>query len=359
MKKYWLVVSWDGFPQYAARLVRAVIERIEVPCLVIGTHPNVPIDGMEDALGQAVTWVDGGDQMTWSQLGLKPPSIFIQSGWNRTAFSSLGREVKRAGGLVIGLSDANWRADYRQLVLGPIAFRLLYKSHFDGMIVPGSQGTRLMKYFGVDKLCIREGMYGADSSIFKSGPPLNERSKTILYVGQFIERKNVLRLVDAFLKFVDKYPEWKLHLVGSGSLKNKIPKSEGVVVEDFVQPEKLARYYQDAKFFVLPSLVEAWGLVVHEATLCGCGLLLSNAVGSAPDLSNDVNSVKFDPRDTLSIQHAFDVMASMDEVRLSAVELESYRLSCRFGPDRFAESFFSLVDYLSVTGNANGVAREK
>ena len=46
----------------------------------------------------------------------------------------------------------------------------------------------------------------------------------------------------------------------------------------------------------MPSLEEHWGLVVHEAALSGCALLLSNRVGAKEDfLEEGVNGLSFDP----------------------------------------------------------------
>ena len=41
-----LVVAWPGLPDYAARCIRAVIERSAVSVAVIGTRPDVPIEGL-------------------------------------------------------------------------------------------------------------------------------------------------------------------------------------------------------------------------------------------------------------------------------------------------------------------------
>ena len=86
-------------------------------------------------------------------------------------------------------------------------------------------------------------MYAADSSLFQRGPSLGRRKKKILYVGQFIERKNVLRLVSAFTS-ANEHGDWSLELYGSGPLRAKlmeVARGSGgsVLVHDFLQPEEL------------------------------------------------------------------------------------------------------------------------
>lgn len=331
-----IAFSWHGLPQYAARLIRAAIDLVGEECIVIGSRPNVPVKGMEDVLGQKVYWVDARRPVRWHDLGLEPPTVYFQSGWSYPAFSSLGREVKVEGGAVVGLSDANWRGDFRQLVLGPLAFRALHRRYFDAMLVPGLQGERLMRYLGAPSDRIRLGMYGADPAIFNGGDALASRSKTFLYVGQLISRKNVLGLARAFLKFAELHPGWTLRITGSGELRHLMPADPRIIVEDFVQPEQLAERYRQARFFVLPSLKEAWGLVVHEAALCGCALVLSDAIGSGDDLATARNSVRFSAGDQDDLVRALCDAANKDDVWLTTAEAESRELAQRFGPARFA-----------------------
>ena len=342
-----IVFSWDGLPQYAARLIRAVIERLGEGCVVVGSRPRVPVKGIEEALGQDVFWIDDASKpLSWKDLGIDIPAIYIQSGWSYPAFAALGREVKASGGKVIGLSDANWRGDFRQIVLGFIGFRLFYRGYFDAMVVPGRQGRRLMRYFGVREDCLRIGMYGADPDLFHGGAPLPEREKRFLYVGQFIERKNILSLARAFLKFSDARPGWTLHLVGCGEQREMIPRDDRIVVEDFVQPEQLAKRYRAARFFVLPSKQEAWGLVVHEAALCGCGLILSDAIGSADDLAASENGIRFRARSEEDLTRALIKAADFEEEQLMNAEEKSRELAQQFGPERFSLEVSNLISEL-------------
>ena len=343
MRGILVAFSWNGLPQYAARLIRAAIEQLGHECIVIGSRPTVPVEGMERALGQKIYWVDSAKPASWRDLGLEPPQVFFQSGWSYPAFSALGRGAKAAGAKVVGISDANWRGDFRQLALGPVGFRLLHRDHFDAMLVPGEQGARLMRYFGMPAERIRKGMYGADPDLFNGGPPLMEREKTMLYVGQFIARKNVLGLADAFLRFSANSPGWTLRITGSGEQRGQIPSAANIIVEDFVQPEHLVARYRSARFFVLPSHVEAWGLVVHEAALCGCGLILSDAIGSADDLADTSNSTRFATDDSRALESALTSAALFDRQLLGIAEATSRRLAGKFGPGRFAQEVVRLV----------------
>ncbi len=336
--------SWRGLPFYAACLLSHAIKALGEPCDVIGTPPLVPVKGMEEALGSDICWIDHSVPTSWAEIGLEVPSLFFQSGWGYPAINSLGSEVRRNGGRVVGMSDANWRGDFRQVVLGMLAFRLRLRSQFDAMFVPGAQGRRLMKHYGFRNSDIYEGMYGSDPTVFLGGPPLNARPKEFLYVGQFVERKNILRLARVFTRFAEQRPDWQLRICGSGELRDQIPKHPNIIVQDFLQADKLGALYRNARFFVLPSLQEAWGLVVHEAALSGCALLLSDKIGSADDLAGAKNALSFVATDDESLLSALHKAAAMDEGQLQAADDETRIMARKFGPERFAREVVSIVD---------------
>ena len=331
-----IAFSWNGLPYYAACQIARAIEVIGEPCAVIGSPPTVPVAGMEDVLGDAIHWIPNDQPTSWEQLGVAIPDLFFQSGWGYPAFNQLGKAVKNAGGTVVGMSDANWRGDFRQTVLGRLKFRMLMRRDFDAMIVPGKQGQRLMRAFGFRQDQIYSGMYGSDPDIFNGGKSLCDRPREFLFVGQFIDRKNVLMLAHAFLSFAESHPDWTLRLCGSGALRDAIPKHPQIIVQDFLQAHALADLYRNARFFVLPSKVEAWGLVVHEAALSGCGLVLSDAIGSANDLANGKNALRFSASSEAELSAALHKAAAMDQAAMCEAEAESRALGGQFGPARFA-----------------------
>jgi glycosyltransferase involved in cell wall biosynthesis len=330
--------------------MRAAIDGLAEPCVVVGSRPSVPVEGMEEALAQKVHWVDAGKPTAWRELGLPVPQVYMQSGWAYPAFSALGREVKAAGGHVIGMSDANWRGDFRQFILGAAAFRLWHRRQFDAMLVPGAEGARLLRWFGMPSDRIRIGMYGADPTLFGGGGPLANRPPVFLFVGQFIARKDVLGVARAFLAVAHRLPEWRLSIIGGGEQRGQIPSHPRITVEDFVQPERLAEHFRAARFFVLPSLAEAWGLVVHEAALCGCGLILSDRIGSAADLGASANSVRFRAGSVPDLAGALLEAATFGARRLEAAEAQSRSLAAGFGPERFAAEVVEFCHSLRAGG---------
>lgn len=346
-----IAFAWPGLPDYAARCIRSVIDIWPSPVTVVATLPSVPIEGMERSLGRPVHWITETEAtLSWSSLGVDIPDVLFCGGYSTPAFNSLARQVKNSGGRVILMSDNNWQGRLRQETLEPIRHRLLFRNRFDGVFVPGVSGARLARSWGYQPERIATKLYGADPTLFGSGPPLAERPKTFLYVGQFIERKNVLRLSEAFMSLSKRRRDWRLLLCGSGPIADRIPSHPQISVLGFVQPTELAELLRQARCLVLPSREEHWGLVVHEAALSGCALALSDSVGAVDDLARTENSVLFKPSDTEAIELALDAIAAWNEGRWAEAEETSRRLANGFGPGPFADSVSKLA--CSLSGNS-------
>ena len=341
-----IAFSWQGLPQYAARQLRPAIAQLGQACPVIGTRPEVPIQGMEAALGQPIHWVEAAQSVRWADLGLAVPRVFFQAGWACQSFNALGDEVRAAGGKVCLQMDSNWRGDLRQW-LGGLWFRLARKRKFSAVLVAGISGRRVARWYGFTDEEIFEGLLGADPAVFFDGPPLATRPKRILFVGQYIERKDCVGLAKAFASVAAQLPEWELHLYGSGPLQDKIPAYPRIRVHGFVQPAELGALYRSSRIFALPSYSEAWGLVVHEATLSGCQLLLSATIGSRYDFATEKNAAEFPAGDCDALAQAILQLATSDDDSLARAQAESRALSATHGPAVFANRVAAIVSKLS------------
>lgn len=336
-----VAVAWNELPFYAARLIREGIERVDVPAAVLGSRPSVPIKGVEEALGHPIRWIDNEVPQSWSELEIPVPGVFVHTGWRYTGFNTLAREVRREGGAVVSMIDHRWKNSFVQWMKA-LVFRLRYRGRFEAVWVPGKSGRRLCRFLGMPDGAIYEGMYGADPEVFPEGPPLFQRDKTMLFVGQFIPRKNVRLLVEAFRRFHRKHPEWTLRLVGEG--EETVPRhDEAIEVEGFLQPEEVAEAMRRSRFLVLPSEEDHWGLVVHEAALSGCGLIVSENVGAAPDLVTPENGIVHQTESVDDLAKAMCRADAKDREWLADATEESRKLAAEFGPGRWADAFESIV----------------
>jgi glycosyltransferase involved in cell wall biosynthesis len=134
-----------------------------------------------------------------------------------------------------------------------------------------------------------------------------------------------------------------LILFGTGPQKHSFPKNPNVVVQEFMQPEKLGKILRESRALVLPSISDAWGLVVHEAALSGCALLLSSKVGSTEDFATVANAIVVDPSDDQGWRRAINEMVDWTPQAWQRAEMSSLRAAESHGKRRFADSVCEIV----------------
>ncbi|MDQ8195587.1 glycosyltransferase [Coraliomargarita sp. SDUM461004] len=337
-----IAVAWNGLPAYGAHLVKAARIRLGYDFPVVGTRPDVPIEGMEHILGGGLYWVEENCRHSWAELGLEVPRLFVHTGWRYPHFVSLADEVRAAGGKVVGMFDNSWKGNVRQWV-GAVYFRLFLRHKFSAAWVPGLSGRKLARRIGVHSQRIHEGLYGANPNVFQCKVPICERPKKILFVGRLIDRKGIVELLSAFEVLRTEHPDWQLEVIGNGPHAELLQGREGVNVKPFCQPDRIAIAMNEARVLALPSHEEHWGLVVHEAALCGCALLLTQAVGAGADLVRSQNGICVAKTSVEQLKQGLEhVYAWAPEQWTQASEL-SVDLAQDFGPVRWADEMSEFV----------------
>ncbi len=338
-----IAIAWEGLPVYGARLIAAGRNALGAESLVVlGTRPSVPLEGIESNLGQSVHWLSREHCSTWSDLGLKVPRIFIHTGWAYPYFNALADEVLREEGRVVSMVDNRWKLNCRQL-LGALYFRLKLRKRFSALWVPGVSGYRLAKFLGMPPDRILTGMYGADPELYSPGVPLSARLKRIVFVGQYVNRKGIDLLASAWAHIHLAHPDWELYCYGSGPEEHRFRAIPGCRTFSFLQPTEIAAAMRTARFLVLPSRDDHWGLVVHEAALSGCGLVLSSAVGASADLVCDSNGRIFESGKVGELQKALEWAIAQEGASLVDIYSCSRKMAELFGPKTWANSLLKLL----------------
>lgn len=327
---------WLGFPQYGARAIRAFVKSTDEEVVVVATAPKVPIKGMDELAGCRVIWIDVTDTRTIVEIVGKMPRVITVPSWSFKTFDRFRREVRQAGGTAILVSDNNLEYN-RRIIAKMILMRLGWRFRYDGFWVPHKSGRRLMRFFGVPDTKIFEGMYSADASLFTAGEPLSQRPKKLLFVGALDDNKNSVRLARSFLSIDPRVRAgWTLEIYGCGPKRDELPQNESIRIMGFVQPEQLAEKYTGARVFCLPSKFDHFGLVVHEASLSGCALLLSNRVGAAEDLLEEgVNGYSFSPFADNELKRALVQILGWSEAQFNFAYERSRALGARIDYAKF------------------------
>lgn len=193
--------------------------------------------------------------------------------------------------------------------------------------------------------------------IYPGLKPMSEKPKSfmgkyILFVGTLQPRKNIVRLVEAFSKIKDKYPNLVLLVVGKkGWLFEEIlnsPKKFGVEDKvrflDFVKDEEMPGLYKKAQCFVLPSLYEGFGLPVLEAMKYGCPVILSN-ISSLPEAGGNA-ALYFNPQDPNDIAKKLNKVLSDEKLRSEMVK-KGYEQVKKFSWEKTARETLKVLESIA------------
>jgi len=148
---------------------------------------------------------------------------------------------------------------------------------------------------------------GVDLDRFRAVEPATQlESPAFLHVGSLTERKNVVRLADAFAQL----GRGSLTFVGDGPLRGALEHRAGVRVVGRVAHDEVPRWLSAADVVCGPALVEPFGQALLEAMACGRSVVATR-VGGPPEFVADDAGVLVDPLDTAGLVRALETAAAL------------------------------------------------
>ena len=314
--------------QYAAPIFRRMAQHAQLDFQVAYCSLRGAQAGHDPEFGRSVQWdVPLLDGYAWTHVrnrgsgsesffGLYNPdlwrlirkgrfdAVLCYTGYIRASFwiSYLAARVSRTaflfGADTVNLSPLDgkeWKRPIKQ-ALWPALFRLA-----DQVIVPSSGTRELMLSLGIPSERITLTPYVVDNDWWLAESARVDRAAVRASWGV---SKN-----DVVILFCAKLQPWKrpqdllrafanagvgngiLVFAGDGPLRStleseaaKLGIAERVRFLGFVNQTQLPAIYTASDVMVLPSVYDAFGVVVNEAMLCGCPVIASDRVGAARDL---------------------------------------------------------------------------
>jgi glycosyltransferase involved in cell wall biosynthesis len=161
---------------------------------------------------------------------------------------------------------------------------------------------------------------------------LNRRDNFLFFVGRLEAKKNIERLIKAFLKFHEKFPNWKLLLAGGrGTGFNKILKSamksdafKHVLMPGYVTENEKHVLLKYCNAFVFPSLYEGFGFPILEAFAYGKPVVTSKAA-SIPEVAGD-GAIYVNPHSIESIEEGLVKLVMNPEAKEKSLEAQKAQL---------------------------------
>jgi glycosyltransferase involved in cell wall biosynthesis len=190
-----------------------------------------------------------------------------------------------------------------------------------------------------------------------------------LAVSRFAPEKNLERLVAAYSRYRSHAAAgtpWDLVLCGDGPAATAVARAvaasgfaSSIHTPGFLQAGELARWYAFASAFVLPSLVEPWGLVVNEAASCELPLLVSERAGCVetfvPEGAESTSTgLRIDPTDVEATASALHWVAHLPDSERQAMGRCAAEIAGRWGPDRFARGAIEALQIAVAVESLRG-----
>jgi glycosyltransferase involved in cell wall biosynthesis len=363
-----VVVAWHRFGPYHHARLRAAATRLPIIGLELSTVDPVnawaPVEGADGFAKVTAFPGENADKVPatrlWARLAVLldklRPKVVAVHGWStRSALALLGSATERRVPLVM-MSESTAGDAARSWHMEAMKRRVL--RHCAAALVGGTPQAAYLVALGMDPSHVFRGYDAVDNAHFAHGPVARHRApdalpRFFLAAARLVERKNLLRLLDAFARYRGGAgaAAWDLVIVGDGplrpvleALRARLGLDGHVLMPGFKQYDELPLWYGLASAFVHSSTVEPWGLVVNEAMAAGLPVLVSDRCGCAPDLVRDgVNGFTFDPYDVGGLAALMRRVAHGDVDR-EAMGRASREIIAKWGAQRFADGLAWAVE---------------
>ena len=188
------------------------------------------------------------------------------------------------------------------------------------------------------------GLMDCKKALNESG---GDTEKAIL----FLREKGLDVLFDAYASLKAEMKDAALLVAGDGPMRAECEaRVADEMLEDvrflgFVAQGDLPEVYIAADVFVLPSLVEPWGVVVNEAMACALPVVSSDQVGASADLIEEgANGFVVPSGDSLLLSRRLqDVLG--DEKRRGEMGAKSREIISGWDYAASARNFAAAVEY--------------
>lgn len=175
-----------------------------------------------------------------------------------------------------------------------------------------------------------------------------EKKKQVLFVGQFVERKGIDKLLRIWQRVAMQAPDWNLVLVGDGptmaDAKRYISQNglQRVSLEGF--STHIKEYCRSASIFCMCSSFEGFPMVLPEAMCSGVVPIAFASFAALDDIFTDgISGFSIPPFDEEAYAERLLKLMQDDKLRESMAR-EALAQADKFSIDRIASHWISIIE---------------
>lgn len=332
-----VLVLYRELAAYLVECLNKLAAQAEITLVHYPINPEAPF---EFELDQKIKAIEKGSSEydSFKKLNHNFSHVLV-SGWADNEYNAIAYKIDAIRVLAF---DTQWNNSLK-FQLGSLYLKWKFAKNFDYAFIPGSAQIRFAEKLGFVESHIKTGFYTANDHFDLSAAPAIQ-SKQLWCVARYIPQKNLTTLWKAFAELTpNERSGWTLHCAGSGEMFDERIEAEGIFHHGFLQPSELADRTKEASAFVLPSLYEPWGVVVHEWAKMKKPYLLSSQVGAASDLLEaGKNGYAFSPFHHEELKQALINLFQLPASKLIEMGEHSYRLSKKFSSDHWVDQLIAM-----------------
>ncbi|MEY4110693.1 MAG: hypothetical protein RLZZ46_1048 [Bacteroidota bacterium] len=254
---------------------------------------------------------------------------------------------KRQSAVALLGFDNQWQGGLKQH-MACIYARIFLTPYFDFAFVPGPEQQEFARRMGFKS--VSQGAYSCDYPIFDKiynsrHAVFDGEKRRLIYTGRYASEKYFLELCEIFTELRNEgFSHWELHAAGTGPLWDQRINHPAVFHHGFLQPEALKRLMLDGHAFVLPSVFEPWGVVVHEFAAAGYPLILSDKVGARTAfLVDGKNGYLFNSGNRTELKNALRKMMGSSNEALLQMSRVSHLLASSITPESWSKTIHDQI----------------
>ena len=278
------------------------------------------------------------------------PNITILSGWMDRGYLITARYLKTRKKIVICGIDSQWKNSIKDTIRKLIFNLKIPSLFFSHYWIPGLPQYDFLKKLKIDDSKIIFDGLSADTSFFEKIYNDCHTQKKIkyphkfFYAGRFENIKGIKTLINSWIKIKDQKLDWDLKLIGNGSQKSFLETCQEVELIDFVQPQNYSKELKDVGCFILPSLDEPWGVVVHEFCCAGLPIILSSKVGAKSSfLIKGFNGYEFEAGNVTSLSESLLKIINSSDKKLYKMGMNSNAISKKMSTESSIANLLSTI----------------
>ncbi len=342
-----IAVLWTCMSGYLNACLKELARREDVELFVChqGSVQQAPFNDTQfEWIRNRLVWQSMDDFAPLRQrLHAFDPNILVICGWHVPSYRGAAKAMAKQCWRVLVI-DNPWEATPKQR-LGTLIAPWYVRPLADAVWVPGERQAVFARKLGFEQFNVLRGSLSCDQpaieTLHKSRVAAGRAvPRSFLFLGEFALHKGIEQLVKAYEAYREgSVDPWPLVCCGAGSLGPRLEGKPGIRVEGFVQPDRLCDILASSGCIILPSNIDHWGVVIHEAASAGLLILASEIVGAVVHLVQDnYNGYIFDAWDAKELAALMFHVSNFSDARLDAMSRASHSLSKQFTPARWADT---------------------